>query len=658
YDARTDSLVGAFRYPGVIGFVGTLDHKTGKLRHLADVKGAMLYRVTSLAFDPDARKIFYTEDNYAFRDVIELDVDSGKKRMLLRDARIGDLVVNPQDKSIWGLRHQNGFATLVRIPQPYAGFNQIHTFAYGQTPFDLDISPNGSLISASVGEVNGDQSVRVWRTADFLAGPGDGTTPQEVSRLTLAPSTPEGFVFAPDGKSLFGSAYYTGVSNIYKMDAATGKFDAVSNASTGFFRPVPQADGSLIVYDYAGDGLTPARITPTPVSDLGSIQFLGTKVIETHPELKQWGVGSPAKIDLDALVTERGKYLPSKRMKLASAYPIVEGYQGSAALGYYFHFEDPMQFKQVSATISVSPFDHLRTRDRLHADIKYKSLNWNARYWHNDADFYDLFGPVERSRRGDAVILGYNKTKIYDPPRQLDLFGSAAAYFGLEQLPNAQNVLGPSTILSAEAGARYTNTRKSLGAVDHEKGIAWEVIGNVDYAQRDAFPKLHAGFDYGAPTPIPNSSMWVYAHAGVAGGPAASPLGSYYFGAFRNNYVDDREVKRYRGLEGFPGFDIDEISARKFGKVIFEANLPPVRFAEVGTPSFYLSSVRPAVFGGLLATSQAGGTERTYKNIGGQLDLNFTVALRLPMTLSLGAAAGFDRNGYRKTEFLFSLKIL
>ncbi|MES2753612.1 MAG: hypothetical protein V4659_03005, partial [Pseudomonadota bacterium] len=31
YDARTDSLVGAFRYPGVIGFVGTLDLKTGKL---------------------------------------------------------------------------------------------------------------------------------------------------------------------------------------------------------------------------------------------------------------------------------------------------------------------------------------------------------------------------------------------------------------------------------------------------------------------------------------------------------------------------------------------------------------------------------------------------------------------------------------------------
>ena len=47
---------------------------------------------------------------------------------------------------------------------------------------------------------------------------------------------------------------------------------------------------------------------------------------------------------------------------------------------------------------------------------------------------------------------------IYDPPRQLDVFGSAAAYFGLEQLPGAQNVVSPQEPRSAEVGLRYTNT--------------------------------------------------------------------------------------------------------------------------------------------------------------------------------------------------------
>ena len=89
---------------------------------------------------------------------------------------------------------------------------------------------------------------------------------------------------------------------------------------------------------------------------------------------------------------------------------------------------------------------------------------------------------------------------------------------------------------------------------------------------------------------------------------AASPLAAYYFGSFRNNYVDDRPEKRYREMESFPGFEIDEIAARRFAKVTGEINLPPIRFAEIGTPAFYLSHVRPALFAGAMATQAPDGT--------------------------------------------------
>ena len=653
-DSKTNSLVAAFRYPGTIGFVGMLDLATGHLRKLQEIKGMMLYKVTSLAFDESSRTVYYTEDNYAFRDLIAVNVDTGKKRMLLRDARIGDMVVNPADKSIWGIRHQNGFATIVRIPQPYAGFNQMHTFKYGEVPFDLDISPDGKLISASFGEINGTQSMRVWNTDALQSGAGT----EQVARLDLPPATPEGFVFTPDGKALVGTAYYTGVSNVFRFDIATQKYDVVSNASTGFFRPTPQADGSLIVYDYSGQGLRPVRIQPKVQQDLGTVEFLGTKVIAAHPELKQWGVGSPAKIPLDQLITERGKYRPTERMKLAAAYPMLQGYQKQLSPGYYIHFEDPLEFHQLSATLSVSPFGKMRTRDRLHAEIDYKTLNWELRYRHNAADFYDLLGPVERSRRGDILSAAYNKTTIYDPPRQLDLFGSATAYFGLDRLPGAQNVASPKNIFSLEAGARYTNTRKSLGGVDHEKGIAWRTIANLDAAQGELFPKLSAGVDYGVPLPVANMSAWIYAHGGLGWGDRLNPLASFYFGSFRNNYVDNRPEKRYREVESFPGFSIDEIAARRFGKVTGEINLPPIRFAEIGTPAFYLSYVRPAVFTGVLATQSPDGRSHRYVNLGAQLDFNFNVALRLPMVLSIGAAGGWADGDYRKTELLASLKIM
>ena len=107
-DERTNSLIAAFRYPGRIGFLGRMDLATGKLTHLTDLNGMMLYKVTSVAFDPASRTAFYTDENYAYRDLNAIDVDTGKKRRLLTDARIGDLAFNRADNSLWGIRHQNG----------------------------------------------------------------------------------------------------------------------------------------------------------------------------------------------------------------------------------------------------------------------------------------------------------------------------------------------------------------------------------------------------------------------------------------------------------------------------------------------------------------------------------------------------------------------
>ena len=56
--------------------------------------------------------------------------------------------VNPVDRSLIGVRHANGLATLVRIPYPYNHWYEVYTFPYGVVPYDLDISPDGRLLSA------------------------------------------------------------------------------------------------------------------------------------------------------------------------------------------------------------------------------------------------------------------------------------------------------------------------------------------------------------------------------------------------------------------------------------------------------------------------------------------------------------------------------
>ncbi len=197
-DPKTNTLIGGFRYPGVLPHIGVLSLETGKVRRLTDIKGSQLYRVTAMAYDPDAGKAYFTADNYAYRDLMEVDIASGHTRMLLRDARIGDLALNPKDKSLWGLRHLNGLVTMVRVPAPYAGWNQVHTFKYGEVPYDLDVSPDGELVSASVSQINGDQSVKVFKISDLAEGEAVPT-----AEFKLGSSQPEGFVFSPDGKYLF-----------------------------------------------------------------------------------------------------------------------------------------------------------------------------------------------------------------------------------------------------------------------------------------------------------------------------------------------------------------------------------------------------------------------------------------------------------------------
>ena len=128
------------------------------------------------------------------------------------------------------------------------------------------------------------------RTETLLAG---DATPMRT--LAFGSSVPEGFVFSPDGRYLYGSSYYTGVSNIYRYEIATDKTEAVSNAETGFFRPVPLTDDELLVFNYTADGFVPAMIRPQPTEDLSAITFLGEQMATQHPVVQGWSAGSPAR---------------------------------------------------------------------------------------------------------------------------------------------------------------------------------------------------------------------------------------------------------------------------------------------------------------------------------------------------------------------------
>jgi len=97
---------------------------------------------------------------------------------------------------------------------------------------------------------------------------------------------------------------------------------------------------------------------------------------------------------------------------------------------------------------------------------------------------------------------------------------------------------------------------------------------------------------------------------------------------------------------------------KSFVKSVLEWNLPPKRFREVGSPGLFLSWIRPALFVSHLRTDPGRAFARRVSNAGLQLDFHFTLAHELPMTMSLGYAAGRESGSATEHEWMLSLKVM
>ena len=654
YDEGSGTIYAAFRYPGVVEHVGALNTRDGTHRRLADIKRAMLYRVASFAWDPATGTAFYTNDNLALRDLMAVNVRTGESRMLLEDARIGEMAFNPVDRSLIGVRHNNGIAVLVRVPYPYKEWQELYVFPYESVPYDLDISADGKLLSASMSEVNADQFLRVWELDKVLQG-----NLQPLSEFRFGQSVPESFVFTRDGKYLYGSSYYTGVSNIFRYEVATGKIEAVSNAESGYFRPVPLTDGNLVVLTYTGDGFVPAIIDPKPIEDVSAILFLGAELVEKYPVLKTWQVPGPGNVDFDKEVIAKGPYAPLRNMALDNAFPIVTGYKDSIGIGYHFNFADPLSFANLGITAAYTPGQGIPGEQQGHVNIKGNYLGWRGEFYWNRTDFYDIFGPTKRSQKGYAAKVGYDWLVIYDEPRKLEVKVDYAYYDQIDTLPGAQNVDTTFTRLTtAEVGLYYTDVRKSLGAVDGEKGLMWSAVATANRVNGEITPQLRGTLDLGFDLPLPHSSIWLRGAAGVADGSKNVTVANFYFGGFGNNYVDDGIVQRYREYYAFPGFGLQQISGLNFVREMIEWNVPPLVFESAGTAAFHATWLRPAVFASAMVTNPGNGALRqNYESVGGQADLRFSIMHWYELTLSAGYAVGFQGGKKAGTEWMLSLKI-
>jgi len=347
-------------------------------------------------------------------------------------------------------------------------------------------------------------------------------------------------------------------------------------------------------------------------------------------------------------------------MRVASIYPIAEGFKEFPSYGLRMNLSDPILFHNIDVTASYSPNRLLPHNERFHASFNYKILNWKLSGTYNGADFYDLFGPTKISRKGYSLSLQYKDFIIFDEPEIFEYHVKVAGYAGLERLPDFQNVSTSfDRFYSLNGRLNYHNVARSLGAVDDETGFLWDFVSHTNLVSKKVFPRFSSDAAYGFLLPINHSSIWFRGSAGYSFGNRNEPFANFYFGGFGNNWVDIGEIRRYREAGSLPGLEINQVGGTNYAKGMIEWELPPIRFRSFGFQSFYCNWSRIAFFSAALATNMDNAAaRRSAATAGGQIDFRLVIFSSLESTFSLGYGVAAEENQRLSDDFMISLKIL
>jgi hypothetical protein len=658
FDPETNKIYAAINHPGDFARISSIDLSTGEMDRIDDVITPKLRYVTQITADIEHDLIIASKWNNNWRGTKSINYITGEEKNLFNNdrTRLGHFAINPVDRSLWAVQVISGRTAIVRAEYPYDEYMRIYSIPFGDSFFSLNVSPDGEHLIGTKSDPTGRQQIISYNIKDFLNGKTDHRVVYE-----FEDNSASDFRFSLDGKYIYGTSYYTGVSNIFRIEFETGEMTAVTNAERGFFRPVDLGGDSLFAWEYAPKGLIPCIIKKQEINDINAIEYLGQKIFEKNPQLADWALPPPSAVDIDSVIIEEDDYNSFSNLALASIYPIVEGYKEFPAYGLNFKIMDRLAVNHLSLNASYSPNPLIPEKQRLHLNLDYRYWFWNFKASWNRADFYDLFGPTKVSRAGYMLYGSYHDYFVYmKSPMEFDYTITAAMYGDLDALPAYQNIdVKVNKLYAAQAEVHYSMLRKSLGGIEKEAGIDTRLIVDGSYVADEFFPRGMVTLDYGFLLPLRNSSLWLRSSAGIGSSNRESVFSNFYFGGFGNNYLDHRNQKQYRNAESFAGLEINEVTANKFGKIMMELNLTPIRFRHLGFLYLYATHADLSLFGSALMTDPDNDKyNRAIYNAGLQIDMEVVFFSLLKTTLSFGYGTAFEDGRKPQDQFMISLKLM
>ena len=635
---------------------------------LALIDSPQLYQNTYIAYDTEGQRLFWTDRNENMRGLVMYDLKKDKVIRKLKYQRMYDICYDNTNGYLYGLMSNQGICYLVRYDAAIENREILYSFPFGTSVGDLDVSHDGTRLVASLLEASGAHSLITFNTEDLEDGTGNYET-----LYTLEDSNLSQFRFSADDKLLTGFSYYTGVPNAWAYNLETGDFDLLSNVQSGIFAPYLGSDGKVYALSYRTDGMMPVTFDYKVLHDANSVEFLGQKAFDAHPELPMLGkLDKPLpKINFGEVYDSIKVYHPLKEMKFQGAYPDIAGFTDRSAwnnvtpvLGYHVAFYDPLSLCSLNLFVGASPWSGNDWKNRFHFSANLKYWQWTFKASWNEASFYDLFGPLRRSRKGYQLSLGYDTQRTMQAPFSISWGGHIGHYGHLDALPLYQDVEVQSGITSFQTVDAYIsggNVKGTLGAVNGEKGYRFGANLYSYLAGGKLFPAIDLSWEQGFKLPVgKHNAFWIKGCAGQNFGDSNSTLGNYYFGGFRNNWVDNGSIYRYRTLSSMPGARIDQIAAHNYVKATGEIDFSPIRFNNFGALQCYPNVIQFTTFVNDLVTDVWGKTScnrANYISAGAQMNIQLVLFAHMTTTLSVGYARIWG-DQLRDGELMISLKLL
>lgn len=629
-------------------------------KRLSYIDGSRMYHPAYLAYDKKGQRLIWTDRNGKIRGLVVYDLDKGKVVKRMKYQRVGDICYDNVNDCLYGLMSNQGICLLVKYDRDLENKTVIHTFPFGTSVSDLDVSHDGRHLTVAVQGFKGEHTLVMFSTEDLENETGEYTVLNSFEDSNLSQ-----FRFSADDSKLVGFSYYTGVPNVWSYDIQSGDLNLVTNVQTGIFAPYLASDNRVYALEYSSEGMTPVTFGYKELHDANSVEFLGQKAFEANPRLAGLAndENKPNHISFGEVYDSISVYKPLKEAGFQGIYPDISGFTDKNAwnsmtpvLGARMSFYDPLSMFSANLFVGASPWSNNAWKNRFHvsADVKYRF--WTLKAAWNPTNFYDLFGPRRSSRKGYQVSLAYDYTNKIQAPFTWNWGASLAHYGDMDALPLYQEIevdKGITSFQTANVYAGLEKVRRTIGFVDGEQGYTLSANAYTYLADGRLYPSIDFSGDFGFLLPVgQHNSFWLRTAAGHSFGDANSALGNYYFGGFRNNYVDCGTINRFRASNAFPGVRIDQIKAHSFGKFTGELDFCPIRFQNIGFLQCYPNYIQFCMFCNDLLTD--GGN---YLGAGAQMNIQMVFFTHMKTTLSLGYARAWG-NGLKQGEFLISLKLL